>query len=197
MNLDNLIGIPIGIGLAAACGFRVFVPLLVASAAGMMGVLPLSPGFAWLGSMPALVTLAVATVLEVGAYYVPWVDHLLDVVATPSAVVAGIIASASVVGDVPPLVKWGTALILGGGAAGIVQGATVLTRLKSTAVSAGVANPLVSTIELVGSVATSILAIIIPGLVLLLVVGFCFLAFRAAGRFAFGRRGAESPPRAS
>jgi hypothetical protein len=200
MSWDNLLGIPIGIGLAAACGFRVFVPLLVASVAGMTGVLPLSPGFAWLASMPALVTLAIATVLEVGAYYVPWLDHLLDIVATPSAVVAGIVASASVVSDLPPVVKWGTALVLGGGAAGIVQGATVLTRVKSTAVTAGIANPLVSTIELVGSVVTSVLAIVIPGLVLLLVIAFCVVAFRAAGRFAFGRRAAEasrgsSPPR--
>lgn len=159
MSFDNLLGIPIGIGLAAACGFRVFVPLLVASAASMAGFLPLSQGFAWLGTMPALVMLAVATVLEVLAYYLPWVDHLLDVVATPSAV-----------------------------AAGIVQGATVLTRFKSTAVTAGIANPLVSTIELVGAVTTSVLAIVVPGLVLLLVVGFCVIAFRAAGRFAFGRR---------
>jgi len=194
MNWDNLVGIPVGIGLAAACGFRVFVPLLIASIAGMTGYLPLSPGFAWLGSMPAVVTLAVATVLEVGAYYVPWLDHLLDMVATPSAVAAGVLASASVVTDLPPLLKWGTALIVGGGAAGIVQGATVLTRIKSTAVTAGIANPLVSTIELVGATVTSVLAIVIPGLVLLLVVVFCVVAFRVAGRFAFGRRSAESAP---
>jgi hypothetical protein len=194
VNWDNLLGIPIGIGLAAACGFRVFVPLLVASVAGHTGYLPLSPGFEWLGSMPALITLAVATLLEVGAYYVPWLDHILDVVATPAAVVAGVLASASVVSDLPPLVKWGTALVLGGGAAGIVQGATVLTRLKSTAVTAGIANPVVSTVELAGAAVTSILAIVIPGIVLLLVVIFCIVAFRVAGRFAFGRRSAETPP---
>ena len=192
MSWDNLLGIPIGIGLAAACGFRVFVPLLVASIAGHAGYLPLSPGFEWLSSMPALITLSIATVLEIGAYYVPWVDHILDVIATPSAVVAGVIASAAVVSDLPPLVKWGTALVLGGGAAGIVQGATVLTRLKSTAVTAGIANPVVSTVELLGATVTSVLAIVIPGIVLLLVVIFCVVAFRVAGRFAFGRRNAEA-----
>ena len=195
MNWDNLLGIPIGIGLAAACGFRVFVPLLIASAAAMSGNLPLSPGFAWLGTMPAAIALGVATVLEIGAYYVPWLDHLLDIVATPAAVVAGMVASASVLADVPPLVRWSTALILGGGTAGIVQGATVLTRLKSTAVTAGLANPLVATVEVIGSIATSVLAIVIPGLVLVVVVAFCILAFRAAGRFAFGRRQAEARAR--
>ena len=192
MNWDNLLGIPIGIGLAAACGFRVFVPLLIASAAAWSGNLPLSSGFAWLGTMPAMVALGVATVLEIGAYYVPWLDHLLDIVATPAAVAAGMVASASVLTDLPPLVKWGTALILGGGTAGIVQGATVLTRLKSTAVTAGLANPLVATVELLGSIATSLLAIVIPGIVLLAVIGFCIVAFRAAGHFAFGRRQAEA-----
>jgi hypothetical protein len=194
VNWDNLLGIPIGIGLAAACGFRVFVPLLVASIASATGHLPLAPEFAWLGSMPALVTLAIATVLEVGAYYVPWVDHILDIIATPSAVIAGVIASAAVVTDLPPMLKWATALVIGGGAAGIVQGATVLTRVKSTALTAGIANPLVSTVELVGSAVTSILAIVIPGIVLLLVVAFCVIAFRTAGKFAFGRGRGETPP---
>ena len=72
-----------------------------------------------------------ATLLEIAAYYIPWFDHLLDTIATPAAVVAGMVASASVMVDLPPVLKWGVALIGGGGAAGLLQGATVLLRLKS------------------------------------------------------------------
>ncbi len=194
MTLDSLLAAAIGIGLAAACGFRVFVPLLVACVAARTGHLPLSPDFSWLASTPALVALATATALEIGAYSVPWLDHLLDIVATPAAVVAGMVASASMLTSLPPVVKWGVALIAGGGAAGIVQGATVLTRLKSAATTGGLANPFVSAIELVGSLATSLLAIVVPAVVLLAVVAFCIFAFRATG-LVFGRRAAESASR--
>jgi hypothetical protein len=184
-------GIALGIGVAAACGFRVFVPLLVLALAARFGFVPLSSDMQWLASNLALVALGTATLFEVVAYSVPWLDHFLDVVATPAAVVAGIIASASVLTEVPPLVKWGVALIAGGGAAGIVQGATVLTRLHSTAATGGLANPLFAAVEFFGSVLTVILAIVLPVVVLLAVVAFCVIAFKLAGRFAFGRRAAE------
>jgi hypothetical protein len=194
MTLDTFLAPAIGVGLAAACGFRVFVPLLVACIAARSGHLPLSPDFMWLAGTPALVALATATALEISAYSVPWLDHVLDIVATPAAVLAGMVASASVLTSLPPAVKWGVALIAGGGAAGIVQGATVLTRLKSTAVTGGLANPLVSLIELIGSIATSFLAIVVPALVILAVLAFCVIAFRATG-LVFGRRAAESASR--
>lgn len=181
------VSVAIGLGLAAAAGFRVFVPLLVASAAAMTGHLPLSPGLSWLGTLPALIALATATLFEVAAYYVPWLDHALDVIATPAAVLAGMLVSASVMVELPPVVKWGVAIIAGGGAAGIVQGATMLARLKSTVTTAGLANPLVSTAELVGSLVTSLLSLIVPVLVVLLVAAFCIAIFVASHRFLFGR----------
>jgi hypothetical protein len=160
--MDTLLSVAIGVGLAAACGFRVFVPLLVLSLAARNGFVPLSENFNWVASTPALITFATATVLEVLAYYVPWLDNLLDVAATPTAVLAGIIASASVLVDLPPMLKWSVAIIGGGGAAGLVQGTTGLLRLKSTALTGGLANPLVATVELGGAVTTAILAIVAP-----------------------------------
>ena len=151
-----------GIGLAAACGFRVFVPLLALGLAGRANVLPLNDSFAMLSSMPALVALGTAATLEVGAYYVPWLDNLLDLAAAPAAVIAGVLASAAVLTDLPPVLTWGIALIGGGGAAGLLHGATSLLRLKSTAVTGGVANPVLSTGELVGAVVTSALALLVP-----------------------------------
>lgn len=188
-SVSALISVAVGLGLAAACGFRIFVPLLVASVAGYTGRLPLAGGFEWVGSLPALVAFATATVLEIGAYYVPWLDHALDAVATPAALVAGILASAAVITDLPPLLKWGAALVGGGGVAGLIQGTSVLFRLKSTTLTGGVANPVVATAELIGATGTARLAIFLPLLCLAAVIGLIILAFRATGRLLFGRRG--------
>jgi len=188
-SVSALLSVAVGLGLAAACGFRVFVPLLVASVAGYTGRLPLAGGFEWVGSLPALVAFATATALEIGAYYVPWLDHALDAVATPAALVAGILASAAVITDLPPLLKWGAALVGGGGVAGLIQGTSVLFRLKSTTLTGGVANPVVATAELIGATGTALLAIFLPLLCLAAVFGLIILAFRATGRLLFGRRG--------
>lgn len=188
-SVSALLSVAVGLGLAAACGFRVFVPLLVASVAGYTGRLPLAGGFEWVGSLPALVAFATATALEIGAYYVPWLDHALDAVATPAALVAGILASAAVITDLPPLLKWGAALVGGGGVAGLIQGTSVLFRLKSTTLTGGVANPVVATAELIGATGTALLAIFLPLLCLAAVIGLIILAFRATGRLLFGRRG--------
>jgi hypothetical protein len=189
--VDTLLSVAIGVGLSAACGFRVFVPLLVAGVAARVGFLTLSPGFEWLGTDPALVALGTATVLEVLAYFVPWLDHLLDAFATPMAVVAGILASAAVLTDLPPVLKWGLAVIAGGGAAGLVQGASVLMRVKSAALTGGLANPVIALFELAAALLTSVFAIAVPLLAVALVLALCVLAFWLAGGILIGRgRGA-------
>lgn len=164
----------LGLGLAAACGFRVFVPLLVLSAASWTGHVELADGFSWLGSPVALATFGAATLLELGAYYVPWIDNLLDTLATPAAVVAGIVVSASAFTDMSPLFSWSLAVVAGGGSAAVVQTSTSVTRLASSALTGGLGNPVVSTLELIGSLLLSVLAFLAPilalGAVILLVV---------------------------
>ena len=192
--MDAVVSIAAALGLAAACGFRVFVPLLIAGIAARSGHLPLAAGFEWLGSWPALGAFGAATLLEVGGYYIPWLDHALDTVATPAAILAGMLASASVLTDLPPLLKWTVTLIGGGGLAGLIQGASVLLRFKSTAFTGGLANPVVSTVELAGAVLTALLAILLPLLCLVAVVGLIGAAFRATGRLMFGR--GTTPPAA-
>jgi hypothetical protein len=108
--------------------------------------------------------------MEIAAYYVPWLDHALDLIATPAAVVAGVIATAAVLTDISPVIRWALAIVAGGGVAGAVQGSTVLLRLKSGATTAGVANPLVSTGETASSTVTSVLAVVVPVIAFLLVV---------------------------
>src|SRR5687768_9193598 len=170
-TLDIVISLCLGLGLSAACGFRVFVPLLGLSVAAMADYLEPAAGWEWVGSWPALICLATATILEIGAYYVPWIDNALDSIATPAAVVAGTIATLAVVTDLPPLVKWSLALIAGGGIAGLIQAATVALRGTSSVATGGTANFAVATGELVLALVTTLLAILLPILAAALALG--------------------------
>jgi hypothetical protein len=176
MTMETILSLGLGLGLAAACGFRVFVPLLVMSVASHAGHLDLAAGFDWIGSTPALVAFAVATLLEVTAYYVPWLDALLDTVAVPAAVVAGIVVTASAVGDVSPMLRWGLAVIAGGGVAATVQAATTVARQISTWTTFGLGNPIVATVEAAGAVGMSLAAMLAPLFAAFLVVGGVVLA---------------------
>ncbi len=185
--MDTLLPIALGLGLSAACGFRVFVPLLALSIASFSGWVPLSNGFEWVGTIPAIIAFATATALELAAYYIPWFDSMLDTIATPVAVVAGIVTSLSVFTELTPLLKWTLAFIGGGGAAGLIQGATALLRLKSSAFTLGIGNPIVATLELAGSIIVSAMALFVPLIALCFVVLICWFVFRTAGRLLFGR----------
>jgi hypothetical protein len=180
--VEALLSVSLGLGLAAACGFRVFVPFLILNLAARSGYVTLDGSFEWIASTPALITLGVATALEITAYYVPWLDNLLDSVSTPAAVVAGIVVTASVVTGIDPYLKWSLAVIAGGGVAGAVQAATVGTRGASTLTTAGFGNPLVSTAEAGGAVVLSGMAIGLPALAGLLVVLLLVLAVRRLSR---------------
>lgn len=183
--MDIWIGPIIAVGLAAACGFRVFLPLLGLSVAGMSGHLTLEPSLSWLATWPALSVLATATVLEVAAYYVPWVDNLLDTVATPMAIAAGTLASATQLGDMSPVMQWSLAAITGGGVSGVVQTGSVAMRAASSGLTGGLANVVVSTAELLGAVITTLLAILLPvvGFVFALVFLFWVIRFLARRHF--------------
>lgn len=176
------IAICLGVALSAACGFRVFVPFFVASVCAKAGLMETSEGFAWLGSWPAMVAFGVATVVEVIAYYVPWLDNLLDTIATPAAVVAGTLASAAFIIEVDPLVQWSIAAIAGGGSAAVVQTGTVSLRAASTAVTGGAGNSVVSTAETGASLGMALLAVFVPVLAIALAVVLVVFLVRFAWR---------------
>lgn len=186
--MEIALNIALGIGLSAACGFRVFVPFLVTSIAALSGSIPLSSEFEWIATVPAVLVFGTATVVEVLAYYIPWLDNALDAIATPLAVVAGTVIAASVVTELSPLLRWALALIAGGAAAGVIQGATTVLRAKSTLTTAGTGNFLVSTVEFAGAVITSLLALLFPILGVVLLAVLVYAVVRLAGKFFFGRR---------
>jgi hypothetical protein len=137
-----------------------------------------------------LTAFSVATVLEIGGYYVPWLDNFLDAVATPASVVAGTVITASMVTDVSPFLKWSLAVVAGGGVAGIVQATTVLARGLSLTHTGGIGNPIVATAELGGSIVTAIAAVIAPFFAIALV----FVVLGIAGYKLLRRRNADRPP---
>lgn len=192
-RMESTVSVFLGIGLSAACGFRVFLPLLVLSIAALSGLIPLADEFLWIASLPALLVFGTAMVFEIVAYYIPFVDNTLDTVATPLAVIAGVVVSASILTDLDPLYRWSLALIAGGGAAGLVQGSTALLRVKSSALTGGLGNFLVATVELFGSLFLSLISILVPLIALALVLVILFVAYRFTHRLAFGRRVTSSP----
>ena len=175
---DLPLSIALGVALAAATGFRVFLPMLIVSGAAYTGHLSLDNSFAWLGTPFALTMLGAAALVEVLAYYVPGVDNLLDALATPAAFVAGTIVSAAVMTDLPPMVKWMAAVIAGGGTAGFTQGVTAMLRAKSSILTGGFGNPVIATGELGGSVLLSVLALAAPLAAFAVVILLMWLAFR-------------------
>lgn len=165
-----------GVCLAAASGFRVFVPLLVAGAASRAGLLPLNNGLDWLASDVGLAVLSVACVVEIAGFYVPWVDHALDWIALPGAVVAGSLLATSQVTDMNPTATWLIGILSGGTTAGLVHGATMLTRGVSLVTTGGAGNPIVATGETALSLIVTALAIIVPIVALLIAgVGLFFI----------------------
>ncbi|SFC38683.1 DUF4126 domain-containing protein [Spirosoma endophyticum] len=178
MSLEWIMSACIGVGLAACCGFRVFVPLLIASVATKLGFVGTMAGFEWLSEWPALIGLSVATIFEIGSYYIPWLDNFLDTLATPASIMAGTLVSTSFFHIDTPVLQWGLGLILGGGSAGIVQAGTSLLRMGSTMTTGGIANPVVATGENIASFGLSLftiflplIAIVIIGLVMLFIIG--------------------------
>ena len=189
---DLAISIALGVVLAAATGFRVFLPMLIMSGAAYTGHLSLDNSFAWLATPFALTMLGVAALAEVLAYYVPGVDNLLDALATPAAFVAGTIVSAAVMTDMPPMAKWTAAVIAGGGTASLTQGVTTILRAKSTVMTAGLGNPVIATGELGGSVLLSLLALAAPLAAVAVVILLLWLAFRLIRRQRQGTQRANN-----
>lgn len=175
---DLALSVVLGVALAAATGFRVFLPMLIVSGAAYSGHLHLDSGFAWLGTPAALIMLSVAALVEVLAYYIPVVDNLLDVAAAPAAFIAGTILSAAVMTDMPPMVKWTAAIVAGGGVAGLTQGVTGILRAHSTVLTGGLGNFVISTAELGGAAVISFLALAAPVAAIALVVLFLLTAIR-------------------
>ena len=178
MESTTIFSILLGIGLAASVGFRIFVPLFALSIASYYNVIPLNDNWEWISGMPALITLGIATIIEIVAYLIPWLDNMLDTIAIPLAAVAGTAVMLSTAADLEPLVTWSLAIIAGGGTATAIKASTSTTRLASTVTTGGVANPVVSTVETGSSIVMAVLAFVAPVLAIIMVILVLWLLFK-------------------
>jgi len=157
-----------GISLAAASGFRVFLPPFLLSLAARFNVVwfldidLLGTQFEFFTSTLSIVVLGIATVAEFAAFYAPWIDNALDTIATPASIVAGVAMTAIVLEGNDPIIQWTIAIVAGGGVAATIQSATVAIRGLSSTFTFGLGNPAVATSENVASVALTLIAILIP-----------------------------------
>jgi len=182
LDLSLLRSLALGVALAAACGLRVFVPLLMVSGAAALGWVHPSGGLAWLGSTPALIVFAAATAAEVAAYHVPWLDNALDWLGAPVALAAGTMLTASMLPADDPMLRWLVALIAGGGAAASVHVGTAVVRKASSLTTGGLANPFFAFLEAAGALAVSVIALLAPALALAMIVGVAIATVRLVRR---------------
>ncbi len=191
--MEWIFGLVVGIGLSAACGFRIFVPMLIMGIAARTGHLELAGSFGWIATAPALIAFSAATLVEIGAYYIPWLDNMLDALTTPCAAIAGIIATGAMVTELDPMLHWTLAAVAGGGSASLVQIGTGALRQASALTTGGLGNPLVSTAELGGSLLLSILAILLPFLALAIVMGLLYFGIQGLRRLWAKRKPPAAP----
>ncbi|WP_299525194.1 DUF4126 domain-containing protein [uncultured Lutibacter sp.] len=178
MSPETIFSILVGIGLAASVGFRIFVPLFALSLASYFNVIPLNESWQWIGSSSAIVILGVATLVEIFAYFIPFLDNLLDTIAIPLAAFAGTAVMVATVSDLDPTFTWALAIIAGGGTAAAIKGSTSTTRLASTSTTAGIANPIISTVETGTSIVMAVLAIFIPIIAIILILIIFWILFK-------------------
>lgn len=166
--LDNIPYLPylisafMGVGLAAATGFRIFLPMFAVSLASYMGWIPINESFQWLTGLPVLIATGIAMVVEISAYYIPFIDNLLDTMSVPLATIAGSVIFASQFTDMGAFPQWALALIAGGGTAAAISSGFAGTRAASTATTGGLGNSVVATTETAGAGMMSILALAAP-----------------------------------
>ena len=181
MTPETIVSIFLGVGLAASAGFRVFLPLFALSLAAYFDIWQLNGNWQWIGSLAAVLTLGVATMVELFAYFIPFVDNALDAIALPLAAIAGTAVMVSTVADLDPVVTWSLAIIAGGGTASAIKGANAAGRLTTTATTGGLANPVVSTVETGTATVVATASIFAPMLAVVLVIiilGFVFMIYR-------------------
>nr|WP_205861174.1 DUF4126 domain-containing protein [Planosporangium flavigriseum] len=181
-----------GIGLATSAGLNAYVPLLaVGLSARYSGLIALPPSWQWLTNGWVIAILALLLAIEFVADKVPVVDHVNDVVQTVVRPTAGGLAFGAAAGSQTVMVtdpgqffsghQW-VPIALGVLISLTVHGAKASVRPVVNTTTAGLGAPVVSTIEDIGSVALSLVAILVPVLVLALLVAM------VAGFWALRRR---------
>ncbi|MFZ4261338.1 DUF4126 domain-containing protein [Sphingobacterium sp. HJSM2_6] len=176
--IPYLISLFVGVGLAAATGFRVFLPIFLISLGSYLGWFPLAASFSWMSGISVVIGTGIAMVCEIAAYYLPFIDNVLDSITVPLATVAGTILVAGQFTEINSFVQWALGLIAGGGTAATISAAMAGTRALSSSTTAGIANPIVSTVETLFSTIMSFISIFLPILAIVLVAILLLMTYK-------------------
>lgn len=182
MDANTLTAGALGIALSACCGFRVFIPMLIAGLSSRFHLFQFAGSFSWLSSTPALITLGTASVLEIAAYYIPFVDNILDTIATPLSAIAGTLLATSILPIDSEWMRWIIGIVAGGGGAGLVASGTGLLRLLSSKATLGMGNGMVATVENMSAIAGSLISFLIP--IIMAILFLLFFVFTIKRLFA-------------
>ncbi|HKJ07276.1 MAG TPA: DUF4126 domain-containing protein [Flavobacteriaceae bacterium] len=188
LSIETILSIFLGIGLAASVGFRIFVPLCALSVASHFNIIELNENWMWIGSSTAILILLVATFVEILAYFIPWLDNLLDTLAIPLAAIAGTVVMVATISNLDPIITWALAIIAGGGTAAAIKGTTSSARITSTATTAGIANPVVSTIETGSSIVMSIFSIYLPLVAFFAVLFIMWIVYKVYSKLTSSKK---------
>ncbi len=180
--METILAICIGLALSATVGFRIFTPLLITGVFVHLDWLTLSEGFSWIGSTPAIIAFAAATLFEVAVNYIPAVGSFMKMIATPIAALAGILLTASFIGDMSPFLEWSIAIIGGGGVA--TTSHATITAVKGVSETA-LLSPAVSAAEDATAILVPILIFIAPILAILFLLSMGYMIFKLYRRFLY------------
>lgn len=170
-----------GLGLAGAAGLNAYIPLLGVAVLGRMHVLSLASPFDVLMHPVAVGALVVLLALELVVDKVPAADHVNDLVQTfvrPAAGAVLFLGGSGAAGQVPPLVLLLAGLLTAFG----VHATKAAVRPAVNVATLGMGTPVVSLIEDVLSAITTLVAVLVPVLVILLLAGLLWVGLRFARR---------------
>lgn len=181
--------VALAIALAACAGLRAWLPLLMAGILVRVGWLELGSAFEFLASDRALLIFGIATVVELVADKIPSLDHALDVLSTPLRPAAGALLAAAALGNfADPLWALVLGTAVGAPAALVPHAAKSVLRATSTALTAGLANPVLSLIEDGLTLLLVVIAVLVP---LVVVVALAVVTVLAARRLLRSRTAAR------
>ncbi|MBP6015698.1 MAG: DUF4126 domain-containing protein [Candidatus Promineofilum sp.] len=173
--IEAISGLSAAFGLSGSAGLNAYIPLLLVALAARfpMGdpLVKLQAPYDLMGSWWAIGLLAVLLVVEIVADKIPAVDTVNDGIQTFVRPAAGAIlfaGSTNVISDIHPVLALGAGLLVAGG----VHATKTVARPVVTVTTAGVGNPIVSTLEDIVALVVSLLALVLPIIAAVLLLGF-------------------------
>ena len=155
--------VALAIGLAACAGLRAWLPLLLTGGLVRVGMIEVGDSFSFLATNRALILFGVASVIEIVADKVPAIDHALDAIGTVLRPIAATVLAASVFGSfTDPVAAIALGAAVGAPTALVPHAGKSVLRAASSALTGGLANPVISVLEDLIALTLFVLTVLLP-----------------------------------